>query len=92
MNFFFENCVIAVQYYEYALRPEVSMTPGSGCFAMAQTDRQTYRRTWHSMTESAQRADLVKIYYNLYTHLRECIIKQIKYHLHTHHKGGLNPP
>ena len=36
------------------------MTPGSGCFAIAQTDRQTDGHG-DSMTESDQRADSVKI-------------------------------
>ena len=38
-------CVIAGQYKEYVLRPEVSPTPGSGCFVMAQTHRHRHRHT-----------------------------------------------
>ena len=57
--FFFENCVIEGQYEEYVLRPEVSPTPASGCFAMAQTERQTNKQTdqhGNYMTESNRKS------------------------------------
>ena len=41
ITFFFENYVLAGQYEEYIIRPEVSPTPRSGCFAMAQTHTHT---------------------------------------------------
>ena len=45
-----ENCVITVQYQQYIFWPEVSMTPGSGCFATSrtyiQTDIATLRMAW----------------------------------------------
>ena len=41
----FFYCVIPDQYEERDLRPEVSTTSGSGCFAMAHTDRQTDKHT-----------------------------------------------
>ena len=40
-HFFCENCVITGQYQEYILRPEVSTTPGSRCFATSLTYIQT---------------------------------------------------
>ena len=52
---------MAGQYEEYFLQPDVSMTPGSGCFAMAQTERQTDGHG-ESMTDLAQGAESVKIH------------------------------
>ena len=51
-----KNCVTTPQYEEYILQPEVSTTPGKGCFAMTQTDG--HRK---SMTELAQWPDAVQI-------------------------------
>ena len=49
----FENSVVAGQYLEYVFWPEVSPTPGSGCFGTSQTDTQTNGH-WDSMTELAK--------------------------------------
>ena len=41
MNTPFFYCAIAGHYQEYVHWPEVSQTPGSGCFWTSQTDRRT---------------------------------------------------
>ena len=56
---------IAGQNEQYALWPKVILTFGSGCFAMAHTDKQTHRRKSQLYAWIGLGADSVKIILNL---------------------------